>query len=86
MKSISITVVTSPNCQICARFDDFWKKIEKNWPNVFYKKVDVTTTEGRELAQKYIILASPAIIINEELWAVGGYDEDKFLEKLKTLS
>lgn len=86
MKPISIIVVTSPNCQICARFDDFWKKIEKDWPNISYRKVDVTTAEGRDLAQKYIILASPAIIVNGELWAVGGYNEDKFLEKLKTLS
>lgn len=86
MKAISIIVISSPSCQICAGFDAFWKKIENNWPNVSYQKTDVTTPEGRELVQKYTILASPAIIINGELWSVGGYDENKFLEKLKLLS
>ncbi len=86
MRSISVTVVSAPNCQICAKFDDFWQSIKNNWPNVVYEKVEVITPKGQELAQKYTILASPAIIMNGELWSVGGYDEKKFIEKLKELS
>ena len=38
------------------------------------------------MAQKYMILASPGIVINGELWASGGFDKEKFIVKLKELS
>ena len=51
-----------------------------------YKKVDVTTDEGQQMAGKYMIFASPGIILNGELWATGGVDKEKFVEKLRELS
>lgn len=86
MKPIILKELTSPGCQICKAFEEFWHSIEKDWPNVMYKKLDVTTKEGQELAEKYMILASPGIILNDELFATGGFDRDKFTEKLKELS
>ena len=58
----------------------------KDWPNVNYKKIDVTTPEGQRVAQQYMIFSSPGIILNGELWATGGFDKEKFLAKLKELS
>lgn len=86
MKPIVLEEVVSPGCHICKAFEEFWRSIEKGWPNVMYKKIDVTTTEGQEMAGKYMIFASPGIILNGELWATGGFDREKFLEKLKELS
>ena len=51
-----------------------------------YKNFDVTTSKGQEIAGKYMIMASPGIILNGELWSTGGYNKNKFLEKLKELS
>ena len=67
-------------------FEKFWHSIEKDWPDVEYKKMMITTPEGAEMLQKYMIFASPGIIINGELFATGGVSKDKFLAKLKEIS
>ena len=86
MEQIVLKELSSPGCKICAAFEEFWHSIEKDWPNVTYKKVDVLTPEGQELAGKHMIFASPGIILNGELFATGGFDKKKFVEKLKELS
>ena len=86
MKRIVLEELVSPGCHICRQFEEFWHAIEKDWPNVDWRKVDVTTPEGQALAQKYMIFASPGIILNGELWATGGFDKEKFVARLKELS
>lgn len=86
MKQINLEELSSPGCHICKQFEEFWHSIEKDWPNVSYKNVSVTTSEGQTLAQKHMILASPGIILDGELWATGGFDKNKFIQKLKELS
>ena len=86
MKQIILEELAAPGCHICRQFEEFWHSIEKDWPNVSYKKVDVTTEAGQQMAGKYMIFASPGIIINGELWATGGFDREKFIVKLKELS
>ncbi len=85
-KAVILEILSSPGCHICKRFEEFWHSIEKDWPNVSFRKLEVTTPEGQEMAGKYMIFASPGIILNGDLWATGGYREDKFLKKLKELS
>ena len=51
-----------------------------------YRNADVITPEGQELASKYMIMASPGIILNGELWSTGGFHKEKFVQKLKELS
>ncbi len=86
MKSVVLETVSSPGCTHCAAFEEFWHSVEKDWPNVTYKNYDITTPQGMGLAQKYMILASPGIIINGELHATGGFDQAKFLDALKVVS
>ena len=83
---ITLEVLASPGCHICRVFEEFWHSIEKDWPNVSFQKFDITEDKGQEMAQKYMILASPGIVINGELWASGGFDKEKFIAKLKELS
>lgn len=86
MKSLLLEELVSPGCQICKRFEEFWHSVEKDWPNVTYKKIDILTPEGQEMAGKYMIFASPGIILNGELFSTGGFDQKKFTEKIKELS
>ena len=86
MANIVVEELSSPGCHICMEFEQFWHSIEKEWPNVTYKKLDVTTPEGQEMVSKYMIFASPGIIINNELFSTGGFNRDKFTAKLKELS
>lgn len=86
MAIIKLEELTAPGCQICKAFEEWWKTVEKDFPNVEWKKIDVTTPEGQEMAGKYMIFASPGLIINGELFSTGGFDKQKLLEKLKELS
>ncbi|HEY4510404.1 MAG TPA: thioredoxin family protein [Candidatus Paceibacterota bacterium] len=86
MKTVLFEELVSPGCHTCRALEEYWHTIEKDWPNVIYKKVDVTTSEGQEMVQKYMIFASPGIIFNGELFASGGFDRNKFVAKLKELS
>lgn len=86
MKSIFLEVLSAPGCQICKVFEEYWHSIEKDWPNVTFRKIEVITEEGQAMAQKYMILASPGIVLNSGLFSVGGFDKEKFIQKLKELS
>ncbi len=86
MKTVVLQELSSPGCQICKAFEEFWKSIEADWPNVKYENVSVTAPEGQALASKYMIFSSPGIIINGELFSSGGFDKEKFVLKLKELS
>lgn len=86
MKPVILEELSAPGCKICKAFEELWRSIEKDWPNVTYKNISVITSEGQAMAQKYMILASPGIILNGELWATGGFDKKKLLLKLKELS
>lgn len=86
MKPVTLDVLATPGCQTCRAFEDYWKTIEKDWPNVAFKRVDLLSPEGQEMAAKYMIMASPGIVLNGELFQVGGFDPEKFIQKLKELS
>ena len=86
MKPVTLEVLASPGCHNCKAFEEFWHSIEKEWSNVSFKHLDVTTPEGQEMAGKYMIFSSPGIILNNELFATGGFDKDKFVIKLKEIS
>ena len=86
MRQITLDVLSSPGCQICKAFEEYWKTIERDWPNVAHRQIEVTTPEGQEMVQKYMICPSPAIMLNGEMFSMGGFDREKFAAKLKELS
>ncbi|MBI4094604.1 MAG: thioredoxin family protein [Candidatus Liptonbacteria bacterium] len=86
MTKVLLEELSAPGCVHCAEFERFWSTIQKDWPNVEYKKMMVTTPEGQELVQKYMIFASPGIIINGELFSTGGFNKEKLVAKLKEVS
>ena len=86
MKPVDVVELTSPGCAPCEAFAAFWETVQKDWPNVTLKRIEITTPEGMELAQKYMILSAPGIIINGDLWATGGFNGPGFVAKLKELS
>lgn len=83
---IRIDLISSPGCKHCKAFKEFWHSIEGDWPQVTFQDISVTTPEGQELAMKHMVFSAPGIVLNGELFASGGFDSDKFLEKLKELS
>ena len=86
MKTIELIELTSPGCTHCEEFQKFWHSIEKDWENVNFKEASITTPEGQEFVSKHMIMSSPGIILNGELFSTGGVDKKEFVEKLKELS
>lgn len=83
---IIVQELTSPGCVHCARAKKFFEETFKPaHPDIVVEYVDVTTPQGMELAQKYMIFASPGIIINGELFSTGGLNEIRFLKKIEEL-
>lgn len=79
-------MLTSPGCHNCEMFAAFWETEKENWPSVTFKEVSITDKDGQELATKHMIMSSPGIIIDGELFSTGGVNQKEFLEKLKELS
>ncbi len=86
MQTVSLLVLTSPGCTHCKSFLEFWEAKKGEWRNVTVREISALTEEGQALAREHLIFASPGIILNNELFASGGYDEEQFIEKLKKLS
>ena len=86
MKEIMVESLSSPRCLNCEAFEKFWHSVEAQYPNVTYQKRSILDNDGAEMAQKFGILASPGIVINGELFSVGGVDTEKFINKIKELS
>lgn len=85
-KKISLISVSVPGCVECKRFEEHWEQIKDQFPNVEYTNVSAISPEGQELVSKHSIMMSPGIIINGELFGLGGIDMEKLKTKLKELS
>ena len=86
MDKISLQVLTSPNCAHCHAFLSYWQAEGKQWPGVVMTEISIMTPEGQTAAMQYHIFASPGIIINNELFASGGFDKKELEAKLSALS
>ncbi len=81
----TIQFLTMVGCHNCEAAKKIFDEVIPDYPNVEVKEIDITTEEGQGLVAKYAVLASPGIIINDELFSTGGVDREKLVEKLKSL-
>ena len=87
MTTIKVIEVSTPGCVHCAEAKEFFdREIKPKYPNVEIENVSVLDPRGQELVSKYMIFASPGIIVNDELIATGGVDKAKFIKKIEELS
>lgn len=79
-----IQFLTMPGCHTCEAVKKIFDEIMPEFKDkVEVVEIDMTTPEGQKLVQKYSILASPGIVINDELFSTGGVDREKLVEKLR---
>lgn len=50
------------------------------------EEISIIQPKGQEMVGKYQIFASPGIILNDEVFATGGFNKEKFVAKLTELS
>jgi hypothetical protein len=85
-KKISLISVSVPGCVECRRFEEHWEQMKTEFPNVEYKSISAISPKGQELVSKHSIMMSPGIIVNGNLFAVGGVDTEKLKARLQELS
>ncbi len=82
---IKLQLLTNMGCSHCAAAKVTLDEVKADFPNLEVEEVDMTTPEGQEMLGKFMVMSSPGVIINDELFAQGGLDKDKLVEKLKSL-
>jgi len=81
-----IKFLTMVGCHNCAAVKKIFDEIMPDYKGkVEVEEIDISTPEGTELVQKFGVMSSPGIIINDELFSTGGVDKHKLVEKLNTL-
>lgn len=84
---IKIQELSTPGCSHCAEAKKILEgEIKPQFPEVEIEYIDMMTEQGQKMVQDYGIMSSPGIVVNGELFAVGGLDKNKLIEKLKELS
>lgn len=87
MSKIKIQEITTPGCIHCAAAKKILEEeIKPQFPDVEIEYIDMLTERGQKMVQDYGIMSSPGIIVNGELFSVGGLDKDKLIDKIKSLS
>ncbi len=82
---INIQFLTVPGCHECAKAKEIFEEIKPQYPEMQIEEIDGTTSKGMEIAQKYSVMASPGIIINNELFSTGALSKEDFVKKLNEL-
>lgn len=86
MAAIKIQELSTPGCVHCAEAKKILQnEITPNFPNMEVEYIDMLSEGGQKMVQEYGIMASPGIIVNGELFSVGGLDKNKLIEKIKSL-
>lgn len=78
---IKVTLIRPSGCQHCVQVKGTLEKMKTDYPDLIIEEIEATTPEGQALIQKYGILTSPGILINDEFFAMGGTTEKELREK-----
>lgn len=66
----NILLLVSPSCGACPSAKSLWKQLRVKY-SFSYREVDITTEDGRSLADRHAVRAVPATIIDGRLTFVG---------------
>lgn len=83
---IKLQLVKSEGCHHCAEVKKTLEKLKPEFPDLQIEEILMTTDKGMELVQKYGIMSSPGVIINDKLAFTGGGTEKQIREALKEVS
>ena len=82
---IKVTLIRPDGCSHCVAVKETLEKLKDKY-DIALEEVDMASDEGQSLVQKFGILSSPGILVNDEFFAMGGATEEQFEEKFKELS
>lgn len=82
---IKVTLIRPQGCSHCAAVKATLDKMKTAYPDLEIEEIDMTTEKGQALVQKFSILSSPGVLVNDEFFAFGGATEDQFRKKFEGL-
>ena len=77
---IKLELLSMPDCTHCAAAKEVIEKIKGDYPEMEVEIIDVT--EHPDVAQKYMLMSSPGIVINGKLEFTGGVRENALRARL----
>lgn len=77
---VKIEILTTPDCVHCAEAKRLIEKVKRDTPNLEVKTIDLT--EHPEVAQKYMLMTAPGIVIDGKLEFIGVPKEEELRKKL----
>lgn len=80
---IKLELLSMPGCTHCAAAKEVIEKIKGDYPEMDVEIIDVT--EHPDVAQNYMLMSSPGIVINGKLEFTGGVKESALRAKLDKL-
>jgi glutaredoxin len=80
---IKVELLSMPGCTHCAAAEKTLEKIKSDFPGMEVVIVDVM--EHPEVAQKYMLMSAPGVVINGKLEFTGGVSEEALRRRLKEL-
>lgn len=81
---IKLELLTMPGCVHCAAAKETVKKVKTSFPEMMVEIIDVT--ENPEVAQKYMLMSAPGVVINGKLEFIGGVKEEALRKKVEELT
>ncbi len=82
---VKVQLLTSIGCSHCAHAKEVLKEVSEQYPDLEVEEIDITTDKGQEMVSKYMVMSSPGVIIDGELFSQGGLEKDKLISKLEEL-
>ncbi len=82
---LKVTLIRPDGCSHCVAVLESLERMKADYPDLTVEEVDMTTPEGQEMVQKFGILSSPGILVNDEFFAFGGATEEQFKQKFDEL-
>lgn len=80
---IEVELLTMPGCVHCASAKTMLEKLQKEMPDLNVSIIDVS--EHPEVAQRYMLMSAPGIVINGKLEFSGGVKEEALRNRIKKL-
>lgn len=86
MGKVKIQELSVRGCSQCAAAQKILEEeIKPEFPEVEIEYIDLLSEKGQEMAAEHGILSSPGILVNGEVFSVGGLKEDELKEKIHSL-
>lgn len=81
---IKVELLTMPGCGHCASAKETVKRIKSDFPEMVVEVIDIS--EHPDVAQRYMLMSTPGIVINGKLEFTGGVTEVALRKRLNELT